>query len=89
MRHPYSLDVAILLLLVALPTNPYDLEQPLAAFGYVWSTSGTVSIRLKRLAEEGLVLRTWETPGNERPRLIYSITEAGMAYLRRAALPRY
>lgn len=69
-----------------MPTNPYDLEQPLASFGYVWSKPGSVSTRLKRLAQEGLVSRTWETTGNDRPRLIYSLTDAGMAYLQRVVV---
>lgn len=88
MKQPYQLDVAILLLLVALPTNPYDLVRPLATFGYVWSKPGTVSLRLKQLAQEGLVVGTWETAGSDRPRLIYTVTEAGLAYLQWVAMPR-
>jgi DNA-binding PadR family transcriptional regulator len=81
----YALDVAILLLLVALPTHPYDLERPLAAFGYVWSKPGTVNQRLKRLRAEGLATSVWETPQHGRARLIYSISADGIAYLRREA----
>ncbi len=89
MGKPYPLDVAILLLLVALPTHSYDLERPLAEFGYVWSKPGAVSMRLKRLAQEGLVVGTWETVGNDRPRLIYTVTPAGMVYLQRQGLSRH
>jgi DNA-binding PadR family transcriptional regulator len=88
MRQRYSLDVAILLLLVAMPTTSSDLEQPLATFGYMWSTPGMVGQHLRQLAQDGLVARTWDTSGNDRPRLIYSITEAGLAYLRRVGIPR-
>ncbi len=49
---PYLLDVAILILLVTLPTNPSDLEWPQPMFGDVWSKPGAVSQRLNRLAQE-------------------------------------
>lgn len=86
MTKHYSVDVAILLLLFALPTHATDLEQALATFDHVWSKPGSVSHHLRQLAREGLVSRTWDTAGNDRPHLIYSITEAGMAYLRRMTI---
>jgi DNA-binding PadR family transcriptional regulator len=76
-------DVAVLELLCALPSHPYGLERQLAAQGHTWSTHGAVNQRLKRLQEEGLVTNAWETPQNGRARLIYSITEAGVACLQR------
>ena len=87
MEKCYSLDVAILLLIYTIPTHAADLERQLAAFGYVWSRLGGLHSHLKRLAQEGLVSSSRNVPGDEQPRLIYSITEAGLAYLRRVAMP--
>jgi DNA-binding PadR family transcriptional regulator len=86
MENRYSLDVAILLLLYAIPTHAADLERQIAEFGYVWSRSGGIHLHLKRLAHEGLVSSAWNVPGNEQPRLIYSITQAGIAYLQRMTI---
>lgn len=58
MRNRYELNMANLLLLVAMPTHASDLERPQPMFGYVWSKPGTVSQRLKQLALEGLVVGT-------------------------------
>jgi DNA-binding PadR family transcriptional regulator len=43
---------------------------------------------MKRLQGDELVTSVWETPQNGRARLIYSITEAGIAYLQRVAGPQ-
>jgi DNA-binding PadR family transcriptional regulator len=82
-RKQQQRDITVLQLLCALPTHAYDLERQLAALGHTWSTHGAVNQHLKSLREEGLVTSAWETPQNSRARLIYSITEAGMAYLQR------
>jgi DNA-binding PadR family transcriptional regulator len=76
-------DVAVLQLLWAMPTHPYDLERQLSALGYTWSTHGAVIRHLKGLQAAGLVTSAWETPQDGRARLIYTVTEAGVAYLQR------
>lgn len=82
-------DITILQLVSSLPTHPYDLEQQLLVMGQWWSRKGGVHKQLKSLQDEGLVTSTWQTPQNGRARLIYSITEAGIAYFQRVAIPRY
>jgi DNA-binding PadR family transcriptional regulator len=85
-RKQQQRDITVLQLLSTLPTHPYDLERKLLAMGQWWSTHGAVNLRLKRLQAEGLVTNAWETPQYGRARLVYSITEAGVACLHRTGI---
>jgi predicted transcriptional regulator len=68
------LDRTILLLLLAMPTYPYDLHRQLVALGHACGTGRTVHYHVKLLTQDGLVASAWETPQNGGARLIYSIT---------------
>jgi PadR family transcriptional regulator, regulatory protein PadR len=80
--------VAVLQLLCAVSTHPYDVQRSLSALGYAWNTHGAIIQHLKSLQAEGLVTSDWETPQNGRARMVYSITEAGVAYVQGVGLPR-
>jgi DNA-binding PadR family transcriptional regulator len=51
--------------------------------------SAPVYDALKRLEQDGLVTRHWEIQEAGPARVIYTITEDGIAYLQRQDLPRY
>jgi DNA-binding PadR family transcriptional regulator len=71
-----------------MPTHAYDLERQLLAMEQWWSRKGGVHRHLKGLYRQGLVINAWEIPHEGKPRLVYSITEAGVAYLQRMGIPR-
>jgi DNA-binding PadR family transcriptional regulator len=81
-------DTTILHLLSSLPTHAYGLERQLLAMGEWWCRKGGVHRHLKGLAQEGLVTSAWEIPREGKPRLVYSITEEGRAYVQRTTIPR-
>ena len=81
-------DATILQLLCTMPTHAYDLERQLLAMGEWWSRKGGVHRHLKGLQAEGLVTSAWEIPVQGKPRLVYTITEAGHAYVQRRGMPR-
>jgi PadR family transcriptional regulator, regulatory protein PadR len=66
-----------------MPTHPYDLERQLLAMGEWWSRKGGVHRHLKGLQADGMVTSAWHFPSAGPARLVYTITEAGIAYLRR------
>src|SRR5215469_15602891 len=80
-------DLVILQLLSILPTYAYDLERHLLAMGQWWSLKGGVHKHLKSLQAEGLVTSTWDFPVAGPARLVYTITEEGMAYVKRISIP--
>jgi len=76
-------DVVILQLLCALLTHAYDLERQLLAMSEWWSRKRGVHKHLICLQAEGLVTSAWDFSDAGPARLVYTITEAGMAYVQR------
>ncbi|HEX2171663.1 MAG TPA: poly-beta-hydroxybutyrate-responsive repressor [Dehalococcoidia bacterium] len=71
----------LLLLLKQWNAYGYQLMQQLVAFGFAALDRGTVYRTLRQLERDGLVSSTWDT-GQEGPaRRVYSITDAGIAFL--------
>jgi DNA-binding PadR family transcriptional regulator len=89
MRKSYQLDVAILTLINATPTYGYDLRAALPALGFPFFVrAAPIYDSLKRLEQDGLVTRHWEIQEAGPARVVYTITEDGIAYLQRQYLPR-
>ena len=60
----------------------YELMQRLAEFGFDEEISaGTLYRTLRRMEHEGLCRSEWDTSGDGPARRMYSVTEAGEAYL--------
>ena len=59
----------------------YELMQRAAAFGFEAMNPGTVYRTLRHMEENGTVRSEWEMSGAGRARRMYSITDAGEAYL--------
>jgi PadR family transcriptional regulator len=76
------LVTAILLLLRDVSSYGYDLMKALAGFGFAMVNPGPLYRMLRQMEKDGLVQSTWDTSGQGPARRIYSITEAGEAYLR-------
>jgi len=71
-------------LLVALEhwqSYGYELMQRLAMFGFEGMDPGSVYRTLRQLEHEGLVRSDWDTTSEGPARRMYSLTEAGRAYL--------
>jgi DNA-binding PadR family transcriptional regulator len=76
--------VAILSLINAVPTYGHELRATLPALGFPYYVhSAPVYYALKRLEQDGLVTRHWEIQEAGPARVIYTITEDGIAYLQR------
>ena len=73
---------AVLLLLRDWSSYGYDLMKALTAFGFAMMNPGPLYRMLRQMEKDGLVRSTWDTSGQGPARRIYSITEAGEAYLR-------
>jgi hypothetical protein len=68
----------------AMPTYGHELRATLPALGFPYYVhSALVYYALKRLEQDGLVTRRWEIQEAGPARVIYTITEAGVAYLQR------
>ena len=72
---------AVLLLLRDLSSYGYDLMKALTAFGFAMMNPGPLYRMLRQMEKDGLVRSSWDTSGQGPARRIYSITEAGEAYL--------
>ncbi len=59
----------------------YELTQRTAAFGFEVMNPGTLYRTLRQMEKDGIVKSTWETSRGGPARRMYSITEAGEAYL--------
>src|SRR4051812_22438047 len=59
----------------------YELMQRTAAFGFEVMNPGTLYRTLRQMEENGTVESTWETSSSGPARRVYSITDAGEAYL--------
>jgi PadR family transcriptional regulator, regulatory protein PadR len=76
------LTAVLLLLLREWSSYGYDLMEKAAAFGFAALNPGTLYRVLRQMEKEGLVSSGWDTSGQGPARRIYSITEAGEAYLK-------
>ncbi len=72
----------LLLLLREWSSYGYDLIEKAAAFGFAALNPGTLYRVLRQMEKEGMVISAWDTTGQGPARRIYSITEAGEAYLK-------
>ena len=59
----------------------YELMERAAAFGFEAMNPGTLYRTLRQMEKEGIVESTWETSKGGPARRMYSITDAGRAYL--------
>ncbi|MGZ3581158.1 MAG: helix-turn-helix transcriptional regulator [Ktedonobacterales bacterium] len=73
---------AALLLLRDVSSYGYDLMKALSRFGFAMMNPGPLYRMLRQMEKDGLVKSSWDTSGQGPARRIYSITEAGEAYLR-------
>ena len=59
----------------------YELMERATAFGFKAMNPGTVYRTLRQMEENGIVKSTWNTTNGGAARRMYSITDAGEAYL--------
>ncbi len=71
----------ILLTLQQWNSYGYELMERTAAFGFETMNPGTLYRTLRQMEKEGLCVSKWETSEGGPARRVYSITEAGEAYL--------
>jgi PadR family transcriptional regulator, regulatory protein PadR len=71
----------ILLTLRRCNSHGYELTKQVAKLGLAPMNPGTWYRTLRRMEEEGILESRWETSGNGAARRMYSITDAGEAYL--------
>jgi poly-beta-hydroxybutyrate-responsive repressor len=71
----------ILLALREWNSYGYELMEQAAAFGFEAMNPGTLYRTLRQMEKNGVVESTWETSKGGPARRMYSITDAGEAYL--------
>ncbi len=71
----------ILLTLREWNSYGYELMERMAAFGFEAINPGTLYRTLRQMEKDGLCESKWETSSGGPARRMYSITEAGKAYL--------
>lgn len=59
----------------------YELMERASAFGFEAMNPGTLYRTLRQMEKDGIVESTWETSRGGPARRMYSITDAGKAYL--------
>src|SRR5258708_39575555 len=72
----------VLLLLRDVSSYGYDLMKALTRFGFAMMNPGPLYRMLRQMEKDGLVSSSWDTSGQGPARRLYSLTEAGEAYLR-------
>jgi PadR family transcriptional regulator PadR len=72
----------VLLMLRQWSSYGYDLMKALTTFGFIMLNPGPLYRVLRQMEKEGLVSSRWDTSGQGPARRLYTITEAGEAYLR-------
>lgn len=72
----------ILLLLSKVSLHGYELSHKLQAFGFKPIDQGNLYRLLRQLEKDELVSSEWDTNGNGPAKRRYSITKAGITYLR-------
>ena len=71
----------ILLMLREWNSYGYELMERASKFGFEAMNPGTLYRTLRQMEKEGIVESTWETSRGGPARRMYSITDAGRAYL--------
>src|SRR5216684_789112 len=72
----------LLLMLREWSSYGYELMEKLATFGLGTMNPGTFYRTLRQMEKEGMVSSNWDTSEGGPARRVYSITEAGEAYLK-------
>jgi PadR family transcriptional regulator PadR len=72
----------LLLMLREWSSYGYELMEKMTAFGLAAMNPGTFYRTLRQMEKDGMVSSCWDTSENGPARRIYSITEAGEAYLK-------
>lgn len=72
----------ILLVLSKVSLHGYELSQKLEAFGFKTLDQGNLYRMLRQLEKENLVSSEWDTTGTGPAKRRYSITKAGVTYLK-------
>jgi len=75
------LEPVILLTLREWNSYGYELMKRTATFGFEAMNPGTLYRTLRQMEENGVVKSKWETSKGGPARRMYSITDAGEAYL--------
>jgi len=80
-KHPLTIELALLGLIRQQPMHPYELYQRLCtdpALGDIWRIKQAhLYALLRRLEEEGFLVAFIETSGNRPPRRVLSLTKHG------------
>ena len=71
----------LLLLLRQWSSYGYALMEKMSAFGLAAMNPGTFYRTLRQMEKDGMVRSSWDTSEGGPARRVYSITEAGEAYL--------
>src|SRR5712691_7235196 len=72
----------LLLMLREWSSYGYELMEKLTTFGLGTMNPGTFYRTLRQMEKEGMVSSSWDTSEGGPARRVYSITEAGEAYLK-------
>ncbi|WHY79100.1 poly-beta-hydroxybutyrate-responsive repressor [Neobacillus sp. WH10] len=72
----------ILLLLSKFSLHGYELSQKLETFGFKTLDQGNLYRMLRQLEKDELVSSEWDTTGSGPAKRRYSITKAGITYLK-------
>ena len=72
----------LLLVLREWSSYGYELMEKMASFGFAAMNPGTFYRTLRQMEKDGMVYSSWDTSEGGPARRMYSITEAGEAYLK-------
>ncbi len=72
----------VLLMLREWSSYGYELMEKMTAFGLAAMNPGTFYRTLRQMEKDGMVSSSWDTSTGGPARRIYSITDAGEAYLK-------
>ncbi len=72
----------LLLMLRQWSSYGYELMEKMATFGFAAMNPGTFYRTLRQMERDGMVSSNWDTSEGGPARRVYSITEAGEAYLK-------
>ena len=75
----------LLLALEQWQSHGYELIRRMSAFGFETLDRGSVYRTLRQLEKDGLVISGWDTSKEGPARRLYSLTDAGRAYLEACA----
>ena len=75
------LEAVVLLSLREWSSYGYELMGRARMFGFEAMNTGTLYRTLRRMEKDGVLESSWETSGDGPARRMYTITDAGRAYL--------